>query len=188
MKLFAPLVFTLILSAMPVFAQQYQIDYANSTVAFSGKHAGNTFNGQFHEWQGEIVFNPESLDQSHVEITFDLASAKTGNKLYDGTLPKSDWFDSENHPKGTFISTSITKNQTDNYTMEGALTLRGQQHPITFDFTLSDLDASPVVMNATFPIDRLQYDIGRKSDATAEWVSQDIMMDLNITTTKNTTE
>lgn len=183
MKSIAPLLFAFIVIAMPVSAKQYIIDYENSTVAFSGTHVGNEFKGQFNEWQGDIIFDPENLEISHTEITFELSSAKTGNKVYDGTLPKSDWFDIENHPQGTFKSTGFSKNEDGSYKVEGMLGLRGQEHPITFDFTLSDLDVSPVVMTAELPVDRLQYDIGRKSDEKAEWVSQDIKIILNVTAT-----
>ena len=183
MKYIAPLFLTFILIAMPASAKQYIIDYANSVVSFSGKHAGNEFKGTFNEWQGEIIFDPDSLAESHAAITFDLSTAKTGNKMYDGTLPNSDWFNIKETPQATFQSTQFSQKEGGIYNVEGVLSLRGQDHPIAFDFTLSDLNSSPVKMTATLPVDRLQYDIGRKSDPKAEWVSQEIQINLDVTAT-----
>lgn len=164
----------------PVSAAEYTINYDESSVSFSGGHAGNEFKGVFETWEGQIDFNPEDLENSTVTATFDLSTARTGNKMYDGTLPKSDWFNVEETPTGTFTSTAFELNEDGTYKVTGDLTLRDTTEPVEFNFTLSDLSQAPVTMTASFPIDRLAYDIGRKSDAEAEWVSQDITMTLNV--------
>lgn len=165
-------------------AGDYVVDYKKSKVEFSGTHAGNAFTGQFGTWTAVITFDPAQLDTSKIVATFDTNTAKTGNSMYDGTLPQADWFDVKNHAQATFTSTAITaKDDAGNYTAVGDLTIRGITKPATFDFTLSDLAQSPVTAKGKLTLDRMEYDIGKKSDASAEWVSRDIVIALDITAT-----
>ncbi len=165
----------------PAFAADYTVDYANSRVSFAGEHAGSAFDGVFEEWSADVHFDPADLAGSSLKASFDLASAKTGNKMFDGTLPEKDWFHVAAHPKGHFESNVITVNEDGSYKAEGLLTLRGIEKPLSFDFTLSDLAVAPVQVSAQFPIERLAYDIGRESDPGAEWVSANITVTLDIT-------
>lgn len=176
------LTIALILVGFPatLWAKDYTIDYEQSAVQFSGTHAGNTFEGAFETWEGTITFDPNDLENSKVSFEFDLSTAKTGDKMYDGTLPQADWFDVKNHPTGIFESTNITAKEDNTYSVEGTLTLCGISNPLTFDVTLSDLNETPVTAEATFEIDRLAYEIGKKSDAKAEWVSQNIALNVSI--------
>jgi len=167
------------LMATNSYAQDYVVDFAGSKILFSGEHAGNKFEGNFGSWDAQIKFDPSNLKESSLSATFDLSTAKTGNALYDGTLPQADWFDVKNHSPASFQSTSIVATES-GYTASGDLTIRGITQPISFDFTVSDLKVSPVKTNGTFKIDRLAYDIGRKSDADAQWVSQEIIVNLEI--------
>lgn len=171
----------LIFISFPVLAAPYQVNYSDSKIGFSGTHAGNAFTGQFETWNADINFDENDFDSSSVSVTFNTASAKTGNTMYDGTLPAADWFDVQNHPEAKFQSTSFTKHD-DGYSVTGDLTIRNITHSITFDFQLND--STPTIMTATFPIDRLQFDIGKKSDGSAEWVGREIIINLNISATK----
>lgn len=179
MRLF--LVFLLIFfAAETAVAKEYRIDKEQSKISFSGTHAGNDFQGNFEEWDAQITFDPENLKSSSLTASFNPASAKTGNAMYDGTLPQADWFDVKNHPEATFQSTSISATEYGHYKVTGDLTIRGITHPVYFDFTLSDLSTVPVSAEATLVVDRLAYDIGKKSDAKAEWVSQNIDIQMKI--------
>lgn len=174
---------TTALLASPTYAADYDINYAESTVKFSGTHAGNAFEGAFEKWNAEIHLDPENLETSGIEATFDTSSAKTGNKMYDGTLPQDDWFDVKNHPEATFSSDTITANDDGTYTANGHLTIREIKHPISFSFTLTE-EAETTHAKSSFSFDRLLYNIGKKSDASAEWVGKDITIDLSITAKK----
>lgn len=164
----------MVLFAFPVVASEYKIDYTRSVISFLGTHADKQFEGKFELWQGDIVFDSAHLDESHVKFVFDLSRAKTGNAMFDGTLPQSDWFDIKNTPEGVFESTEITKNEDGSYAMQGNLSLRGIVKPVHFDFKLIDGGESLVAAQGVIAINRLDYDIGRKSDAPAEWVGRDI--------------
>ena len=160
------------------YAKTYSVDMDSSRVAFSGTHAGNEFHGAFKEWNAKIAFDANNLPESSVKVIFNMTSAETGNAMYDGTLPNADWFDVSNHPEAVFQSTSITKTES-GFQATGNLTIRAITRPVTFNFALEGDE--PTIMTAEFPIDRLQFDIGKKSDANAEWVSKDIGISIKVT-------
>lgn len=170
--------------SVSALATPYEVDYAQSSLSFSGTHAGDAFEGEFEDWAAEIIFDENNLAESSLTATFATDSAKTGNNMYDGTLPQADWFDSRNHPEAVFQSTEITASNREEgtYTVTGNLTIRGITQPVTFDFNLSDLTNEPVTAQATLSVKRLDFGIGEKSDPTADWVSEDIQIDIQLLT------
>lgn len=169
------LLVSLVLLSLRVNADMpIKVDNGNSTVSFAGEHAGMKFKGVFEEWSAKLVLPPS--DDPSIQASFDLRSAKTGDSTYDSTLPEGDWFDVENHPEGTFVSSNIEKKD-DNYKVSGNLTLRGLTHPVSF-VLVREGDK----LEASFDIDRLKYKIGMDSDPEAEWVSQIIKMNMVLLT------
>jgi polyisoprenoid-binding protein YceI len=173
----------LILLSGMAYSAPYAVDYKNSSIEYSGTHAGNAFKGKFEDWSAGIDFDPAHLDKSTIKASVDLKSAKTGNAMYDGTLPTSDWFNIKEFPKADFVSKEIIQNEDKSYTAKGDLTIRGVTHPASFNFTLSDLSHNRVTAKGNLVIDRLDYNIGKKSDGKAEWVSRDINLVINISAT-----
>jgi cytochrome b561 len=166
------------------YASAYEIDYAKSSITFSGEHAGNAFEGNFKEWDAEIIFDPNNLEQSSLSASFKTTSAETGNAMYDGTLPQADWFAAKEHPQAHYQSRKITAlEEANRYHAEGDLTLRGVKQPVAFDFTLTPNEDGTRTAKADFTIDRISYEIGKKSDAQAEWVSRGIGLSLEIIAT-----
>jgi polyisoprenoid-binding protein YceI len=181
MKLLLSGLIVFLLWAAPAHAVSWQIDQAQSSVTFSGTHAGQKFTGKFENWDATINFDPANPSAGSISANFTVASAKTGNAMYDGTLPQADWFDAKNHPQASFTSTAISASKIlHNYNVVGNLTLRGVTKPANFIFTLQDPAAVTAKATASFPIDRLAFDIGRKSDVKAEWVSQTIDLTLTL--------
>lgn len=182
----APITGLLMTVLLPLSTQAapYTIDQEQSSIGFAGTHADTPFNGTFKEWTASIDFDATQLEKSSISAEFTLKSAHTGNAMYDGTLPQGDWFNVKEHPVGVFKSDTVTHKGDNLYHVTGKLTLRGITQDIAFDFILSDPSANPVKVNATFPIDRLAFDIGKKSDDKAEWVSQEITLSIELSATK----
>lgn len=179
--LWPTLLFLVILSPHAALSRPYTVDYAQSNISFTGEHAGEAFEGTFTDWQADIWFDPAQLDQSHMHATIRTASATTGNRIYDGTLPEADWFAAERFPTAQFTSSRVTQTDEGNFQVEGTLTLRDQTHPARFTFPFDATAAEPVVTtHATLTLDRLAYHIGLKSDPDAEWVSREIGVTLKI--------
>ncbi len=163
----------------PAYAADWIIDNKVSRIGFSGTHAGNSFKGTFERWQGQIRFDPLKLGDSKAVILIDLASARTGNKIYDGTLPQSDWLAVKAQPNARFETSSIKSSGPNSYVAQGSLSLRGTAVPVTLPFTLT-ITGKRAVMQGQTNIKRLAFGIGKASDATGEWVSLDIPVTIKV--------
>lgn len=145
-----------------------------SRLGFSGTHTGATFTGVFEAWSADIRFDPARLDASSAQVVVMLASAKTGDSQYDGTLPSADWFDVANHPEAVFDVETFTRGDAPGtYLAAGALTLKGATAPLSLPFTLT-IEGDRAVMSGEAVIDRLAFGLGRGSDPTGDWVSKEI--------------
>jgi polyisoprenoid-binding protein YceI len=165
--------FVLYLSLITTFVHaKIKTGHQSGTVTFSGQHAGMNFEGEFERWQATLILPP--LSGSSIKATFYLTSAKTGDSIYDSTLPEFDWFDVENHPIGKFVSTNIVLTD-GGYLVTGEMTLKNITQPVSF--MLVDADNQ---LSANFDINRLVYEIGLESDPDAEWVSKTISISIVI--------
>lgn len=162
-------------------AENRVIDVDASSITFSGEHAGSEFTGTFKQWQALISIESGPQPRlTNIEASFELASATTGNKMHDGTLPEEDWFYVERHPSAKFVSTDISEPKPGQFQVTGAFTLRGVTKPLDITLSFSDLSASPIQIQGTFEIDRLVYGVGLESDPEAEWVSRHIQITLDL--------
>jgi polyisoprenoid-binding protein YceI len=166
------LLFAFLLVCFSPFAKQLSPDANTASLKFHGEHAGRAFSGIFEKWSAKLVL-PPSVTPS-VTATFSLASAKTGNAMYDETLVESDWFDIDNTPTASFESIEVTAIE-NGYSVNGNLSLRDVTKPVRFTLTNSNDGLA-----ADFTINRLDYGIGVESDPDAEWVSKEIRLELFI--------
>jgi polyisoprenoid-binding protein YceI len=163
----------------PAKAADWMINPASSSITFSGTHAGKKFTGVFQKWRGQIRFDAARLADAKAVILIDLASARTGDKLYDGTLPQDDWFAIKAGRVATFETSSIKPTATGGYMAQGKLSLRGVSVPVTLPFTLA-ISGKQVVMQGETSIKRMTFGIGKSSDASGEWVSLDIPLKIKV--------
>jgi polyisoprenoid-binding protein YceI len=165
--------------ASPAQAADWVIDAPKSSIVFSGNHAGTNFTGRFQKWSGQIRFDPAKLPEVKAVILIDLASALTGNKMYDGTLPQADWFATKASRTARFETSSIKAAANGSYVAHGSLTLRGVSVPVTLPFTLV-ITGKQAVMQGQTSVKRLAFGIGKTSDASGEWVSLDIPLKIKV--------
>ncbi len=165
--------------SVPSFAADWKVDQANSQVSFSGTHAGNVFKGVFEKWDAHITFDLANLAVSSVKVVFDPSSAKTGNAMYDGTLPGEDWFKTNTYKTAAFETSSFTALDGNSYKASGTIQIRDKTNPVElpFELIISGADAK---MTAKLSLDRLSFDLGVQSDADATWVSKMIDIEINL--------
>jgi polyisoprenoid-binding protein YceI len=157
-------------SSATIVHAQIETSHQSGTVNFSGQHAGMNFEGKFERWQATLILPPHS--NTHITATFYMDSARTGDSIYDSTLPEYDWFDVENHAIAKFVSTNIVVID-ESYHVTGNLTLKGITNPISF--ILTNIDDK---LTTTFDVNRLAYKIGFESDPDAEWGSKTISISM----------
>jgi polyisoprenoid-binding protein YceI len=109
-------------------AGTYAIDPAHSEIGFTVRHLMTKVRGTFQEYAGEIVVK-DSLEESTAAVTVELGSVHTRSEQRDGHLRSGDFFDAENSPKMTFVSTGL-KPEGDDYVLAGELTIKDVTKPI----------------------------------------------------------
>lgn len=124
----------------------YEIDASHSHVGFKVRHlvVGKT-RGRFAEVEATLTIAEEPLASS-VEVRVPLASVDTRDAGRDEHLRGEDFFDVANHPTMTFRSTGVrvasSGGTSDDYLVDGELTVRGVTRPLTleasFDGTATD--------------------------------------------------
>lgn len=163
-------------------ARPWAVDAKQSSISFSGQHVGKTFKGSFTIWQANIDFDPARPEAAKVAVSIDLASAKTGDAMYDKTLPSADWFDIAKARQAKFVATKITKTGSNDYVADGQLTLRGKSVPVKLPFTL-DIAGNTATMTGKMTVKRTAWGIGSGSDAKGDWVSLDIPVQVKVVAT-----
>lgn len=108
----------------------WKIDPAHSEVAFSVRHLMITKVRGVFETVDVTIVTPEDPKNTTIEAVVDVASVNTSQPDRDNHLRTSDFFLVEEHPTMTFTSTSLAVDG-ENFTVEGALTMRGVTKPVT---------------------------------------------------------
>lgn len=102
------------------------IDPTHSEVQFKVKHLViSTVTGSFKSFEGSVQTEGDSFDGASIQFTADVNSIDTNMEQRDGHLKSADFFDAENFPKLTFVSTSFVQKGDDEFALTGDLTLRG---------------------------------------------------------------
>ncbi len=183
MRFLAAALITVALLSVPpslAHATSWVVVEDESRIGFSGTHAGTAFKGRFKEWTAEIIFDPEALDQASAVVKVDLTSAETGNVTYDKSLPSADWFNTGASPTAIYRTDEIRKAEGGNgYVADGTLELREAKVPVTLTFAL-DINGDTATMIGQSTIARLDFGIGKTSDAKGAWVSLDIPLEIKV--------
>jgi polyisoprenoid-binding protein YceI len=111
----------------------YVIDAAHTRVGFSARHAmGTTVRGQFKDFEGQAHIDAANPENSSVTVTIQTASIDTGVADRDGHLKSADFFDVEQFPEITFVSTDVSRDGA-GWTITGDLTVKGVAKPVTIE-------------------------------------------------------
>lgn len=112
----------------------YTFDMAHTEVGFDVRHFFTKVHGRFNEFTGSLVFDPENLTASSVEVAIKDSSIYTANDKRDGHLRSKDFFWAEQHPLITFKSTKVIPGKSaDRFQVAGDLTMRGITKPVVLD-------------------------------------------------------
>lgn len=164
-----------------LIAQKYTPIDADSKVSFLIKNFGLKVDGHFKGIKGSISFNPSALNNSAFNITVNANTVDTDIKARDKHLRKVDYFDVENFPFISFVSTKISKASTaSKYIIAGNLTIKGTTRPIEFDFTATPLNEG-FNFKGTFTVNRRDFKVGGNSLS----LSDNLTVNLDIAATKN---
>lgn len=171
------LISTFYLFSYSTYAQEetFDIDRSHSVIGFSIKIAGgfSEVEGAFNDFKVSSTVEAETYRLKNINVEIQATSINTGNERRDNHLRTDDFFDVENYPTITFISTNIAQNDVD-YEIKGDFTMHGITKRITIPFKRTHEEkmvwifGNPnIIYEGAFTVDRTDYDI----KATARWNS-----------------
>jgi polyisoprenoid-binding protein YceI len=124
----------------------YSIDPSHSEVGFVARHAMVTkVRGSFTQFEGSGYFDAENPATSHLSLTIQVSSVNTRNADRDNHLRSGDFFDVEQYPVITFVSTSVEPagEDAERFLVTGDLTIKGVTRPVTLDFEYTGAARDP---------------------------------------------
>jgi polyisoprenoid-binding protein YceI len=140
-------------------APDWTVDPGRSSVAITGTEGKTPFSGTVGQWQGTIFFDPKSLDTSHVSVTVDVGSIKTGDASRDTVLPTAGWLAAKAFPTATFESNKLVSLGGDAYEALGTVTIRGVRRSVVLPFTV-DMDGQTARARGTLSLMRTDFGVG----------------------------
>lgn len=152
----------------PALAEPYIVDKSHAIITFSVDHLGfSTVHGMFREFDAQIDFDPEAVEDTRVRFVIDPASVDTYWDKRDEHLRSADFFDVGSHPEIVFESTSVTPTGGESAEVAGNLTIKGVTKEVIFEAELNKLGPSPfdpsitiAGFTATGEIDRTEFGMG----------------------------
>lgn len=151
--------------ATQAVADTWIVRQSASSLGFHTAWSQGPVDGRFGKWKAAILFGPEALDTSSVDVTIDMASAKTGVDDTESALPGTDWFSVAAHPTATFKASRFRHLGGNRYEASGTLSLRGVSRPLKLPFTLS-IAGDVATMTGKATIDRTVFGVGQ-----GEWAA-----------------
>lgn len=156
-------------------ADDFAIDAAHTNILFVIDHLGySKMFGEFQDFAGDFTFDAEDPAQSKVSITIQSASIDTDHEARDEHLRSPDFFNVEEFPEITFVSTAAEKTGDNSGRITGDLTLLGVTKPVVLDVTFNKMAPHPIpsyegVLVAGFSarttIDRTEFGMGYAAGA-----------------------
>lgn len=189
MKSIRLILLAVVVSASSLFAADWEIDKAHSTVNFAVKHLViNTTRGEFKDYGGTVSLDPKDLSTIKANVTVQVGSVDTRYEKRDGHLKSADFFDAEKYPTMTFVSKSAKQTAPGKGTLTGDLTIHGVTKEVTFDLEGFNQEITTawgfvaIGGTAKTKINRLDYGVSWNSalDAGGVVVGEEVSIELEL--------
>ncbi len=187
-------VLTILAATSVLAADAYTIDKAHSSVGFSIRHMmiSKTV-GVFDDVEGVVLFSPDDLAGSTLDITLKAASINTRNEQRDNHLRSADFFEVDKFPLIVFKSQKIVQLEGNNYTVTGTMTMKGVTRTITIPVTVLGPVKNPMSgatglgFEANFIINRQDYGItwNKALDNGGLMIANDVAVQVSLETSKS---
>ncbi len=199
MKTFNKLVLTTLIAGFVAFtsaftpgeadqmSKAWQIDSAHSDITFSITHFFTPVNGSFNSYDANILFDPNDLANSSIDVQIDVSSVNTKNERRDNHLQSEDFFNAENWPHITFESENIRKTGDNSFVAEGKITIKDTTKDFELPFTLLGVMDHPMQENTQVAgitsetsLNRTEFGVGVGDWAATMVVGDEVSINLNL--------
>ena len=127
----------------------WEIDTAHSAINFTISHFFTPVDGTFEDYDATVMFNPDDLENSMIDVTIPVSSINTRNDRRDGHLQSEDFFNAERWPNISFTSNSIESRGDNQFVAIGEMTIRDVTREFELPFTLQGMMDHPMQENTT---------------------------------------
>jgi polyisoprenoid-binding protein YceI len=172
-------------------AATYEITHVYSNVSFSITKFFFKEDGGFGQYSGEIFYDPDHPERSHVQMTVQATSIDTRNEGRDRVLRSDDFFDVARYPTLSFVSTSVSSKQGGGMLdVAGDLIIHGVTKHITIPVRFLGAKQVPgwgsfVGFDTEFTIDRTEFGVnGTRWSGGALILSKEVNVHLSIGATR----
>ena len=150
-------------TATAVTAGTWNLDPTHTEIGFSVRHLVSKVRGKFTGFEGSLV-TAADITASSVNVSVDLSTIDTGTAGRDDHLRSADFFEVENHPKMTFVSTGVAQKSDTDFVVTGDLTIKGVSKPVELKVEFLGEGGDPwggtrVGIEATTEISRKEFGI-----------------------------
>ena len=123
----------------------WNIDASHSTVGFTVRHAMiSKVHGKFNEFEGVLVLDGANPEKSTASLTIQATSIDTNSADRDTHLRSAEFFDAENMPTLTFVTTSVVpKSDAGAFNLHGDLTIHGVTQPVIIEVEVQGVGQDP---------------------------------------------
>jgi len=161
-------------------AADWKILPGESEIGFSGSAAGQTIEGVFQDFSGDVTFDPDAPENTTATIIIEVGSLSTGNSDVDGTLPGSNWFNTSEYPQASFTADRAEAADGDNaYVLIGTLEMKGNSGEVRIPFTI-DINGDTASATGETVINRLEYGIGPDGPVSGITVTDEVTVSFDL--------
>ena len=124
--------------------QTWTLDPTHSELQFKIKHLMiSTVTGQFRRFNATVETEADDFSNAKVQFETEVDSISTNNEQRDAHLKNGDFFDAAKYPSILFESEKMKKIETDEYKIEGNLTMHGVTKKIVLHAEFGGITKDP---------------------------------------------
>ena len=127
----------------------WEIDSSHSAINFTISHFFTPVDGTFEDYDTTVMFNPDDLENSMIDVTIPVSSINTRNDRRDDHLQSEDFFNAEQWSNISFVSNSIESRGDNQFVAIGEMTIRDVTRDFELPFTLQGIMDHPMKENTT---------------------------------------
>lgn len=150
-----------------------------SKLQFTGTLYNAPFTGDFGDFGGTIVFNPDDLSTAKTDITVRMDKITTGDADRDQNIVGAEWFDAGKFPTARYVATKFEKADDNKYVAIGDLTIRDKTMPLVIPFTL-DIENKTAHMKGEVTLNRTNFGVGGGQWADESTVKHDVKVMIDV--------
>lgn len=153
---------TSIIMSFTIKDDQYKVDAEKSKLTWVGKKVTGQHNGTITIAEGSLSVKSKKVTGGSFVIDMTSITDIDKNERLVGHLKSDDFFSTEKHPKATFIITTITPSEKEQFVIKGNLTIKGITNEVEFPATIQQL-GKQITAKAKILVDRTKFDIKFRS-------------------------